>query len=289
MRSITCSNDDGYTLTFGEDALQPFVLASVEGIYTVDNNVTMTDNTMSDGATYQGSRTKRRNIVITVIHDPSIHYAQMERNILSRLFKKDSAGLLVYTEDGVSRKTEYVVEYIRPIKKKPMFTISLLCADPFFYEMNDITVTMSAWVASFRFPHRFRMEPIGYRENVTSQNIVNDNAEENIGLEIRILANGEVTNPSIYHIEEDTHITIGTSSKPLTLVYGDELVITTGINNKHVYLIHSGTKTEINEYLTEDSEFIQLQRGNNNIGYGSGSGEDNMSVSIKYRFKYASA
>ena len=70
---------------------------------------------------------------------------------------------------------------------------------------------------------------------------------------------------------------------------GDVLTITTADNDKHVYLTHDGVTTEVNEYLTEDSVFIQLMRGDNDIGYSADAGEDNMVVEITYRLKYRSA
>ena len=63
-RTITCRNDDGYELTFGETGFDPFLLESCDGCYSVKNNVTMSDNTMLDCATYQGSVAAKRKIVL---------------------------------------------------------------------------------------------------------------------------------------------------------------------------------------------------------------------------------
>ena len=75
----------------------------------------------------------------------------------------------------------------------------------------------------------------------------------------------------------------------MNLVSGDQVLITTSDNNKQVYLIHEGVTTPINEFLTEDSVFIQLMRGVNSIGYDADSGVDNMVVQITYRLKFAGA
>ena len=37
---------------------------------------------------------------------------------------------------------------------------------------------------------------------------------------------------------------------------GDVVIITTAVNNKHVYLIRGETKTEVNEFVTEESKYI---------------------------------
>jgi hypothetical protein len=73
------------------------------------------------------------------------------------------------------------------------------------------------------------------------------------------------------------------------MIRGDVLVITTGINNKHIRLTRGGVTTEVNEYMTEDSEFIQLMYGNNNIAYDASEGEEFMAVDIKYSYEYEGA
>ena len=67
---------------------------------------------------------------------------------------------------------------------------------------------------------------------------------------------------------------------------GDVVIITTETNNKAVYLVRDGVKQEINEYLDEDSDFIQLQHGTNTIRYTADAGEDYLNVTVSYRFRY---
>jgi len=70
------------------------------------------------------------------------------------------------------------------------------------------------------------------------------------------------------------------------MVNGDKITITTETNNKKVRFTHDGVTTEINEYLDEDSEFIQLMAGINTIGYDADSGDAYMTVTLTYREKY---
>lgn len=289
-RWIKCTNDDGVSVTFGEKGLTPFLLVDAEGCYTVSNNVTISENTMTDGGAYQGSVAKVRNIVLT-IKDLTNHV--YNRNLLHALFKSGDLGTLVFHEATNERQIDYYVESITSTGESGSRTyqISLLCPDPFFYAMEDIIVYMAAWIPNFIFPHEFIAsgEELGYRSAERLQSISNENAADNIGMDILIYANGAVSNPSITRVESDETITVGSSAKPLNLVSGDQVLITTSDNNKQVYLIHEGVTTPINEYLTEDSVFIQLMRGVNSIGYDADSGVDNMVVQITYRLKFAGA
>lgn len=285
-RKITCKNNEGMSVTFGS-AFSPYLLADCDGIYTVSNKVGISDNTMTDGATYQGTVVQKRNIVLT-LKDKSDH--RLNRYQLYQLFPPDTKGTLIYSEDGVDRVIDYYVEKIDPdsIDKVRTATISLICPDPFFRATSDIELTMAGWESAFTFIHAFTAdgETFGTRINERLKTIENNSGAKGIGLTIEITANGAVSNPSITQVETGDFIKVGTTAHPLSMVNGDVLTITTETNNKKVKLTHEGTTTEINEYLDEDSEFIQLIAGKNTIGYAADSGEAYMTVKLIYREKY---
>lgn len=291
-RIIRCTNKDGISMKFTESDLTPFILVSADGIYDAINNVHVSENTMIDGAQFQGSTAKYRNIVLTLKDDGNF---PEDRNMLNQLFKENEAGVLEVSEGGQNlRKIEYYVESMKSdaIYNVRHHIISLICPDPFFYNPTDTTVYMASWISDFEFPFECPVGEtfeFGHQSAERIQNIVNDYAENNIGMTIRISCSGAVVNPSIIRVESDTHISVGSVAKQLETEVGDVVTITTHTGNKHVYLTREGVTTEINEYLTEDSEFIQLMRGNNHIGYEADSGEEYMTVEISYRFKHARA
>lgn len=291
MRFITCEAN-GYSITFGLSGFSPFLLAKVDGLYTVENNLKITKNAMSDGGTFQGSTAKVRNIVLTIMDEPNHVWRQDSRDLLYRLFSKDSVGRLTYQENNDRRYIDYRVESIKMSAwKKRTYTVSLLCEDPLFYAEEPVVQDMANWLAAFEFTHEFDSagEELGYRSAVRNVEIVNNTNAEGIGLTITIKCMGAVTNPKIVKIETDEHIAVGTDANPLYLRYGDVLTITTADNKKHVRLLRDGTETEINQYISEDTDFIQLTRGTNTIGYEAASGEANMEISLAYTPTYEGA
>lgn len=288
-RKITCSNEDNMSVIFAEDSFAPFLLESCDGIYSVENNVSLSENTMTDGATYQGSVTKMRNIVLTLRDRPKSSHRE-NRTLLYNLFKPKSKGVFKYEEEDEVRTIDYYVESLNidGAMSARQATVSLLCPDPFFVDSSDLVVNMSGWSSQWKFQHAFvdGGEPFGVRVNEKLKTIENTSAADYIGMTITITILGPVTNPSITHIENGEMIKVGTESNPLELVLGDRIIITTGTNNKHVYLERGGVRTEINEYLDEESEFMQLMRGSNTIGYAADNGEDYMAVEVMYRYKY---
>jgi len=290
-RVIRCINEDGFALDFTERGFGPFLLTDAEGLYESKNTVYVSENSMIDGATYQGSVAKYRDIELTLT-DIGDYVAN--RNALNRLFKEKSKGTLIFWEgDASPRKIDYYVEKFNSSGEDPFreHEISLICPDPFFYDIDGSEEAMASWVSAFTFPFSSTSAGFvfGYQSNEKIKTIQNDIAEDNIGVTITITCMGNVTNPSITHIETGDRISIGHAGKPFEIVTGDVVTITTATGNKHVTLTHDGQTSEVNHYLTEDSIFVQLMRGSNSFGFNADSGLNNMSISIAYTFKYARA
>lgn len=290
-RVITCTNKDKVSVVFREDMESPYVLMSTKGIYTSDYNLSISDNTMIDGGTYQGSVAKKRNIVL-YIKDFYAFYDH--RNQLNAVFKQGEAGRLVVEDEGIKRAIDYYVESINGDKIKHdthYHTISLMCPQPFFTTPNPSNVYIANWVPLFEWAHEFKdeKEEFGHRSRVRMRTIRNVSAMSDVGMDITITCKGTVTNPVLTVIERNQRIKIGSTEHPFTMVPGDILEITTGQGNMHVWYTHNDVKEEQNYLMTEDSTFIRLQRGTNSIGYDADSGADYMVIKIKYEMTYARA
>lgn len=286
---ISCTNEDNISVAF-TSRFSPFLLQNCDGIYEASHNVSTEDNTNMDGATYLGTTIKMRNIVLTLA-DESNSYKK--RDLLYQLFKPKSPGTFRYEDGDEIREIEYYPESVvfTKVGTAQVATVSLLCPDPYFYDLDDSVAMMAEFLPSFHFAHEFKAskEELGYRQKEKIMTIANYIGVGGTGMTIEISCTGAVTNPVITHIETDKSITIGTDSKPLSMEAGDKVAISTYDGNKHVYLTHDGTTTKINNYLSEDSVFLQLGHGENSIGYSAKEGVDNMIVRITYKLRYASA
>lgn len=287
-RKITCLNENNLMLTF-DDTFSPWLLENCEGIYVVKNNVSTSENTMTDGSTYQSSTASMRNIVLTLRDHPESDHKE-NRQLLYSLFKAKSEGVFTYYEGDTVRQIVYHVEDvdIDSVPRSRRATVSLLCPDPFFTDLEDVSVKMAGWVSDFQWQHEFTAagEEFGHRTAEYIKTIENESAADHIGLTITLEASGAVLNPAVTLVEQNESIQVGTSGKPLQMIAGDKVIITTHINNKHAYLMRAGVKTDINEYLSEDSEFLQIMNGNNTFGYSADGGENYLSVTISFRYRY---
>lgn len=295
-RTITCTNtQDNLSITLRKTSAAPWFLTSFSGMYDTDFDVFTSENANIDGSIYQSSRIGQRNIVLT-IKNRSKH--SDGRHLLARIFAKGQCGTLQYSNGVVSRKIDYYTEKAdfsdQGVRSDDSgivtATISLICPDPYFYDLYDTSFTMSSFMPSFSFKHAFMVakEEFGYRQKEKIKVINNDLSVDGTGMTIKISCNGSVKNPSITRVEDHAHIYIGTTAKPLNLVAGDVVTVTTESGNKKVTLTHDGNTSSINQYLSEDSSFLQLRRGTNSIGYSADEGVDSMIIGISYRQRYTS-
>ena len=287
-RKIICTNEDGISCTFS-DKFEPFLLESVAGLYDVVNELSFSNSGLSDVDTFLGSKAKIRDIKLT-IRDGLNSDHQANRDFLNKLFKNKSLGTLRHVENGISKDISYRVERITPgtEERARRITVDLRCENPYFRDISTKIVFVSEWRGAFKFKHIFKKEgeKFGYKNNTLLAQIYNE-SNISIGLTITLYITGDVINPVVRHAEAAKHIKLGDTSYSLNLKKDDEIRITTGRNNKHVYLIRGGKTSEINQYVIEGSEFIQLNSGLNTIGYTADSGAKNMSLKIEYKNLYA--
>lgn len=295
-RSITCINENNISATFGERSDSPLILEEAEGLYQMDASLSVSDNAMMDGGTYQSGWMKTRNIVLTIRDRGTADHVSV-RSLLFTLFGIREKGTLTVTDtDGestASRKIDYYTESIESdgVNSSRTYSVSLMCPDPYFYDLTESKVQMSTWLSAFEFEHEFSAdgEEFGYKSAEKLKTIQNDQGSDSTGVTITITASGTVKNPQVSWVESNEWIKLGSTSKPLTLSAGDVVTITTHSNNKHIYLTSEGVQTEINQYLTMDSTFVTLHRGRNTIGYSADSGIDMMSVEVTWQMRYTSA
>lgn len=308
---IICTSDKNVALTFTWDDFTPFHLVDLEGVYGIESNVVTSENTTTDGSTYQGATAKERNIVLTV--EMESNYKE-NRNLLYRTFPIKRTGTMQYIEAGEAKAIEYEVESIIPGATTGVvrdYTISLKCTDPYFKDLADIEVVMASWVSDFYFPACFPEEGriFGHREADLVKEIENESGADNIGIVVIFRADGAVKNPAIYHAESGEFTKVGYLDNDFIMSSGQYVIINTYTGKKNAYLLDGVTQAEIenhkdnygvidwdtviekygtviNEYLDEDGEFIQLQDGTNTLTYTADEGTNYLSVSVYYRISY---
>ncbi len=286
MKSVRCVNDNGVSVefTYNHDSTE-FFLVSLEGVYEIKNAVNTSQNATTDGSNYAGESLEQRNIVITV--NIRRNYSE-NRDFLSRVFKVHSTGTFYHTEDGHTRKIDYRVENLN-VEEKGIIraaVISLICPDPYFKDDEATHIEMASWEENFEFPLEISEEGMefGIRSKETIK-IVDNNSTTAIGIQMTIIANDVVVNPSIMNV------TTGETLKLLcTMLPNDQIIITTKQGSIDIVLYRGGQKIDYNYTVDEENEgYIQLEAGRNHISYTADSGDDYMDVNFDFENCYVMA
>lgn len=287
-RKIVCINEDGSAYEFTNSKFSPFLILDCEGVYTFSDNVTLSDNVLTDGATYIGSVTKSRNIVIKLSVKEDTQYT---RQLLYTLFKPKLKGVFIYEENDTKRRIDYVVESVSfsGSATYQIASISLLCPSPFFEDLENTEVVMSGWKSNFKFPFFLTSSGDVFGMKINNKlSLINDELlnVKRLGVTIKMVAEHTIQNPFIYHVETEEYLKIGTDDKPFIMQVNDEVIINTETNKKSVYLKRGDVVKNINEYLSADVSFIQLVNGCNHFRFGSDTNEDFLNVTVSFKRKF---
>lgn len=283
IKVIKCENDNGLSAVFTYDHdVTEFFLVSLDGVYRMKNAVHTSQNATTDGSSYGGETLEQRNIVITA--NIRRNYRE-NRDHLSRVFKKGAEGTFYHTEDGQTRKIKYRVEDIDIAEKGVLrpAVISLICPDPYFKDDTATHIEMASWESGFEFPCEIQESGMefGTRSKETIK-VVDNNSTTAIGIQMTIIAEDVVINPSIMNV------TTGETLKLLcTMQPDDQIVITTEQGNIDVILFRGGEKIDYNYTVDEENEgYVQLETGRNYINYTADEGGEYMNVNFDFENCY---
>mgnify|MGYP002624031966 CR=1 FL=1 len=283
MKKIICENTkNNNKVTFTYDF--PYFLKAVDGIHTVIGTVTTVTSAFSVGETYAGTSIKKRNIVITGIIKDNF---QERRQYLYDTFPLRQEGTFYYYEDNQARKIKYIVENVEVAEKgiPRTFTISLICPNPYFTDLEESEVSMASWTPKFSFP-MISEQNVGIEfatKNVTTMGVITNDTNIEFGITIHFKANGPVTNPYLINVETQEQILID-----INMESGDEIIITTQRGNKNIIYIpdSTGTKQNINNLMGYGSKFLQMHSGENTLRAGAENGEESLTTTVYYSNEY---
>lgn len=283
MKKIICKNDRGQEILFTYDHDDcEFFLVECEGIYSVKNKITTSENATTDGSTYNGESLEQRNIVITA--NVRRNYRQ-NRDFLARVFRPHSEGTFIHEEETDRREIKYRVESLECEEKGALRSaiISLICTDPYFTDGEDIKIEMTQWHDDWEWELEIPEEGMefGHREKETIKQIDNEGVTD-VGITITLEADNMVVNPIIYN-----QTTNETLKLLCTMETYDVITITTIEGNIAVELTRSGVTIDYNYTVDEDNDgYIQLVSGTNVIKYDADEGAEYLNVRIEYRNQF---
>lgn len=263
----------------------PFLLSICDGFHETVGTVNSVSSAYGVGTTWNGTSIGQRDLTIKGTITDNI---QENRLLLYDMFPLNSEGTLYYYEGDIERKITCLVEKVSIPEKKGFtrdFSISLVCPNPRFSALAATILSMATWAPAFNFPLIIpENEGIQFGiKNTTSMGTTENTTEIDYGMTIKFKANDTVKNPYLFNVTTRDIIQI-----EKTMSAGDQIIITTHIDNKNVIYKNAvtGEEENINYLIMYGSKYLQVPSGTNTFRSGADSGEDNLETTIEFLPEY---
>lgn len=309
MFTLKFENQNGEIITLsGVESM--YQILNVEGLNPPSANIKRSEVAGMDGTKYMSAKLEERNIVLTLRINGNV---EKNRIYLYNYFQSKQYCKMQYTNGSRSVYAEGYVENIECglFTISEQMQISIICPDPYFYDMKEIVTDISHALGAFAFPFSFGASGVTtptvnmidtylvqeYAEaTVPDQstdsatefstyvinrvvNLVNY-GENDTGVIIEIVATDTVVNPRIRN-DRMQFFELNT-----TLSTGDVVTINTNKGYKSVQLFDDLNTISIINKVTRGSTWLTLQKGDNQLTYNAEEGADNMRVRFIHRAKY---
>jgi hypothetical protein len=282
-RTLIYKNHKGDMITFTYKP--PFLLSICDGFHETVGTVNSVSSAYGVGTTWNGTSIGQRDLTIKGTITDNI---QENRLLLYDMFPLNSEGTLYYYEGDIERKITCLVEKVSIPEKKGFtrdFSISLVCPNPRFSALAVTILSMATWTPAFKFKLVIpKNKGIKFgTKNTTSMGTTENTTEIDYGMTIKFKANDTVKNPYLFNVTTRDIIQI-----EKTMSAGDQIIITTHIDNKNVIYKNAvtGEEENINYLIMYGSKYLQVPSGTNTFRSGADSGEDNLETTIEFLPEY---
>lgn len=232
-------------------------LVSISGLNPPAATINMTEMAGADGSVFNSSKLGNRNIVIELQPVNNIENARL---LLYSYIKSKKYIKLYITTDNRELYTEGYVESIEvDLNANPqMIQVSIICPDPYLYDVDETEMPIST----------------------TAVNILNLGDSET----------GFVTTFVMSGFVAGLQLTNSTTNKSFKLRYAfqtaDILTLNTMRGQKSISLLRGTETINLINYIEDDTEWPQLELGNNNISFSADSGSNLISARVSFTLLY---
>ena len=258
-----------------------YAIKSVDGFDPPDAIINTSRNAGQDGSIYNSSYADERVIVITLaINSP----AEANRINLYKYFKSKFPVKLIHRNGS---RDVWIEGYVQSIQiayfdKKETAQITVRCPRPYLNGENIIYEQLFLLTPMFYFPFSIEAEGqvFSQYESGAVKTLINDGDIE-IGMLIRMIARGSVTNPGIYDSGKNMAIQVTD-----TMASGDQIIFNTRPGEKSVYKISDGVKTNIISKLTSTSKWLTLKPGENTVTAIATANPEKIEANFEFVYQY---
>nr|DAH28891.1 MAG TPA: tail protein [Caudoviricetes sp.]DAU37806.1 MAG TPA: tail protein [Caudoviricetes sp.] len=261
----------------------------VTGLRDVSAQVLTSSTLGQDGATYESSYIKSRDITIKgKIRTLNRDEQKRAMRELDHVLNPKVQGKLIYLYGDYRREIICYAETAPQYKAGaswPEYTIDLLCPSPFWLEATPSYEAISTWEGGFEFPLPDGLELAeGWEVGGRTENIivtVQNAGDVECGVTVQFTALGAVSTPQILNIITGEYIKVNTSMQA-----ADVIEVSTHYGNRKATLIRGDTRTNIFRLVDSGSTFFQMDVGANLFKVAAASGIADLDTTVIYSNQY---
>lgn len=240
-------------------------------------------NANADGVSITGKKVDSRQISISFAID-DLENAEIYRAQMIRFFNPKESLKCIVQYGAMIRHInceiqEFIFESQVTLWDYLAGSINLLCADPYFKDMDNFGKNIAANTAMFSFPFFIPAQGrIASYKTLRKEVLLRNQGDVPTGVEIHIIADrGSVTNPVV------TKVSTGEFMKfDLVMAMGDVVIINTNPGKKSI------TYNGVNFFKEKSklSSFFSIDVGDNILSYDADKNYTNLDVRLYYIPQY---
>lgn len=254
-----------------------YSIGEMNGLGPVKATVASSDIGGTDGCIFNSARLGQRNIVIPIYPlGPNVGEKRIK---LYRYLSPKAKVTFCTTFDSRSVQAEAYVEALDggPEGSQQCLQASLLCMDPFFHGVDAENQAMVLEDDRFTFPFSIASDGMVFSEVDSAAVIVlRNHGDVAAGVEISLALSGAVANPKVINWRTGDSIGVNAS-----FVAGDVLKFDTRHGKKQIHRIRDAVSTNLLNFLTAGSTWVQLPAGESVMELTADSGLTNIQATFR--------
>lgn len=273
---IKIANERGQVLNLSAD---PRYLPILTGTGPVAATINRSKMATADGSQYNSGTVGERNLLLTVYLRQDVARARLNlyRYIATKRFIR-----VYYQNDGLDVYIDGYVETaeVDPWAQDENMAVSIICPMPYWQDVAESYADASHVVALFEFP--FSIDSSGVElstRDETRAAAVDNGGHVPTGITVELVATERSLQPRIYNLTTGAYMGFY-----VDMLAGDRLVVCTEDGKKSITHIRGGVETDYFNTIMEDSDWLALEVGENEITYTVDEGS--MTLAIRYTNKY---
>lgn len=297
IKSVTVTNpkDESLTIDIFNPEESGIVIRKIDGLGPPEANIGMTELSTTDGSIYSSSRVVSRNIVLDLVFlfKPDV---ETVRHKVYRYFPlKKKVDIIIETDYRKLRTSGYVETDEPDIFSQMEGTqISIVCPDPYFYDLDQQKAIFSTVTPMFEFPFdnnspHYQLIEFG-SINLDTRTVLDYKGDMDTGVLINIHLLNNIKDLTIYNVGtyEKISIDIDRVAKAIgrKLQLGDDINISTVSGNKYVECVHEGITTNVISAINKDADWFTISTGKNVFNYMATDHMDDLIMTFFYHNAY---